>query len=160
MKTQTTENNMAAAEELLRNLTGEMVKQWQKCQQTEQKLAEQQGKVLFADALSGSEGSIGVQEMAHLLYQSGIDIGEIRLYQWLRGKGYVYRQPCGQNMPSQKGLEAGLVELHKYVRINADGCCSAGRKLMITPKGQRYLLQVFRELKQDVKQNLPTEAVS
>ncbi len=149
-KTQNTqENGMSAAEKRIKYLEHELVRQWGLYLEQEERMLVYQNKVRFADMVAASEGSIGVQEMAHLLYQSGIDIGETRLYQWLRGKGYVYRQPCGQNMPSQKGLESGIVELQKQVQMTADGRSSVVRKLMVTPKGQRYLLYVFHELKAD-----------
>ena len=111
--------------------------------QVERQLEEQRGKVLFADAVCGCEDSIVVQELAHMMHQNGLDIGETRLFQWLRGNGYVYRQPCGQNMPSQKSLELGVLELQKSVRVNADGCRWVARSLRVTPKGQQYFMDLL-----------------
>ena len=149
MKTQTQKNSMTDAEKQVKYLEEELLKQLSLRVEDGKIMAEQQVKVRFADALAGCEGSIGVQEMAHMLYQSGIDIGETRLYQWLRVNGFAYRQPGGRNMPSQKALEMGVLELQKYVRMNADGRCSADKRLLVTPKGQQYLLQVFHMVNEE-----------
>ena len=107
----------------------------------------QRTKVLMADALSGCEESIKVHEMATILFQSGIDIGEERLYQWLRENGYVYRQGCGQNMPSQRSLELGVMELQKYLLVSASGRKSVIKTAMITPKGKEYFLNLLTSQK-------------
>ena len=122
--------------------------------QVEQKLEEQRGKVLFADAVWGIEESIGVQELAHMMYQNGLDIGENRLFQWLRGNGYVYRQPCGQNMPSQRSLELGVLEMQKSARVNADGRHWVTKSLRVTPKGQQYFMDLLCGPQSEWKRNV------
>ncbi len=104
----------------------------------ETQLEEQKQKVRFADAVSASEDSILVSDMAIILKQSGVDIGETRFYAWLRGNGYVYRQPCGQNLPSQHSLELGIMELKHVVTTNAYGRKYVRRTPMITSKGRDY----------------------
>ncbi len=90
--------------------------------------------------VSGCEKSITVKEMAQLLYQSGADTGETRLYQWLRSAGYVYRQPCGKNMPSRKSLDFGLLELRERLYQRRDGRQMRNSTLVVTPKGQEYFM--------------------
>ena len=104
----------------------------------EEALAAQKGKVHLADAISASEESILVRDLAIILKQSGVDIGEARFYAWLRGNGYVYRQPCGQNLPSQHSLELGIMELKHVVTTNAYGRKYVRRTPMITSKGRDY----------------------
>lgn len=94
--------------------------------------------------VSGCEKSITVEEMAQLLRNNGVDIGEIRLYQWLRAEGYAYRQPCGRNMPTQKSLEYGVLEVRKRLYQYADGRQIGGSyTLAVTPKGQEYFMLIL-----------------
>lgn len=109
----------------------------------EAQLKAQEGKVQFADAVYGCSENISVQEMAMLLYQSGVDIGENRLYSWLREHEYVNRQGCGQNLPTQKSLEMGVLEFRKEVRITASGFQYTAKQVMVTPKGQKYFLKLL-----------------
>ena len=128
------------AEKTQKELQEEVCKSEEACHHLAGVLTDQLGRIRFANAVFGCEEIITVQEMAHLQYQSGADIGEMRLYQYLRRRGFVYRQACGRNMPSQRGLEMGLVELQKYVRMTGDGRKWVGSTLMVTPKGQEYLM--------------------
>lgn len=107
----------------------------------EAQLEAQKGKVLFADALHAGNESILVRELATTLKQSGIEIGEERLFEWLRGNGYVYRQPCGRNLPTQKSLELGVMEQNVTVRIDAYGHTHWNRTAKITPKGRMYFFE-------------------
>lgn len=109
-------------------------------QKAEAELEARKSNVPFNDVVFGCEKSITVKEMANLLFQSGVDIGEARLYQWLRGNGYVYRQASGHNLPSQKSLEMGVMELRKQMYMNMDGRKSFGKTLVVTPKGQEYFM--------------------
>lgn len=115
--------------------------------QAEAQLEAQRGKVLFADAVSSSKESILISEMAVILKQSGVDTGETRLFQWLRDNGYLYRQGCGQNMPSQKSMELGIMELKKQALVSAAGRTSIMKTPKITPKGQFYFMQLLTEQK-------------
>ena len=77
----------------------------------EAQLDAQKNKVLFADAVSASGECILVRELAVMLKQCGVEIGQDRLFDWLRGNGYVYRQPGGRNLPTQHSAELGVLEL-------------------------------------------------
>ena len=113
----------------------------------EEQLAAQQNKVLFADAVSASGQSILVGEMANILKQSGIEIGQNRLFARLRESGYLYRQPCGDNRPTQKSLELGVMELKEQVVVNAHGKPRVTRTVKVTPKGQLYFMELLTRQK-------------
>lgn len=106
--------------------------------QAEALLEAQKGKVLFADAVSASSDSILVRDFAKQLKQGGVDIGETRLFEWLRGNGYLIRQPGGRNMPTQRSMELGVIEIKETVNINAYGRSTVTRTPKITAKGQAY----------------------
>ena len=90
--------------------------------------------------VSGCEKSITIQEMVQMLRWNGVDTGVIRLYQWMRDNGYVYRQPCGQNLPTEKSLELGVLEVRKRQYEYACGYKTAIGTLAVTPKGQEYFM--------------------
>ena len=104
-------------------------------------LRAQRVKVLFADAVAAGSDSILVREFAKALKQGGVEIGENRLFDWLRGNGYLYRQPGGHNLPTQHSMELGIIELKETVNINAYGKCTVTRTPKITPKGQLFLFE-------------------
>ena len=104
-------------------------------------LMAQRNKVLFADAVAASKDSILVREFAKELKQGGVEIGENRLFDWLRGNGYLYRQPGGRNLPTQLSMELGIIEMKETVNVNSYGKCTVTRTPKITPKGQLYLFE-------------------
>ena len=73
----------------------------------------QQLKAMFADAVIASTNIILVADLAHMLKQCGVDIGRNSLFAWLRGNGYLYRQSCGVNRPTQKSLIWGYWKSRK-----------------------------------------------
>ena len=124
----------------------------------EVQLEEQKHKVLFADAVSASDECILVRELAVMLKQSGLEIGERRLYDWLRGNGYVYRQPSGHNLPTQLSSNLGVLTLKKQAIVNAYGKVSITSTTKVTPKGQVYFFEkvmaqkeLFNEIKAEKK---------
>ena len=124
----------------------------------EVQLEEQKHKVLFADAVSASDECILVRELAVMLKQSGLEIGERRLYDWLRGNGYVYRQPSGHNLPTQLSSNLGVLTLKKQAIVNAYGKVTITSTTKVTPKGQVYFFEkvmaqkeLFNEIKAEKK---------
>lgn len=107
----------------------------------EQKLADQQGKVRFAEAVTSSGDSILVRELAGNLKQGGMDMGQKRLFEWLREHGYLYRLESGHNMPTQKSLDLGVIEIQKRTRMTSSGQMYVERTPKITSKGQNYFFQ-------------------
>ncbi len=98
----------------------------------------QKVKVLFADALTASSQSIKVGDLAVMLKQAGVNTGRDRLYQWMRDNGYVCRMDCGNNRPTQRSLELGVLELQAQAVVNAYGRTSITYTTKVTPKGQMY----------------------
>lgn len=105
---------------------------------------ENRPKVLFADAVSAAHTSILVGELAKLLKQNGVDMGQNRLFRWLRANGYLIRRQ-GQdfNMPTQKAMELGLFEIKETAITHADGHTTVSKTPKITGKGQQYFVRKF-----------------
>lgn len=101
-------------------------------------------KVLFADSVSASQNSILVGELAKLLKQNGVEMGQNRLFKWLRGQGYLIRRKgVDYNMPTQKSMELGLFEIKETAITHADGHVSVSKTPKITGKGQLYFAEKF-----------------
>ena len=101
-------------------------------------------KVVFADAVATSHTSILVGELAKILKQNGIDMGQKRLFAWLREKGYlIKRQGTDYNMPTQKAMELGLFEIKEGSYVNGSGVNITTKTPKITGKGQQYFINKF-----------------
>ncbi|HFH7506743.1 TPA: phage antirepressor KilAC domain-containing protein [Streptococcus agalactiae] len=101
-------------------------------------------KVLFADAVSASKSSCLIGELAKILKQNGIDIGQNKLFQWLRGNGYlISRRGESWNQPTQKSMQLGLFELKKTNINHADGHTTVNTTTKVTGKGQQYFINKF-----------------
>ena len=101
-------------------------------------------KALFADAVSGSDTSILVRDLAKLLKQNGVDIGEKRLYKKLRDDGYLIKIGESKNTPTQKAMEMKLIEIKESVII-VDGKSRVVKTTKVTGKGQTYFINRFLE---------------
>lgn len=102
-------------------------------------------KVLFADSVSASKHSILIGEMAKILKQNGVvNMGQNRLFEWLRGNGYlIRREGTDYNMPTQKAMELGLFEIKETAVTHADGHVSVNKTPKVTGKGQQYFINKF-----------------
>ena len=101
-------------------------------------------KVLFADAVSASKSSCLIGELAKILKQNGIDIGQNKLFQWLRANGYlISRRGESWNQPTQKSMQLGLFELKKTNINHADGHITVNTTTKVTGKGQQYFINKF-----------------
>lgn len=101
-------------------------------------------KVLFADAVSASKSSCLIGELAKILKQNGIDIGQNKLFQWLRSNGYlISRRGDSWNQPTQKSMELELFELKKTNINHADGHTTTNTTTKVTGKGQQYFVNKF-----------------
>lgn len=109
------------------------------------KLIEQmKPKEIFADAVSSSKTSILVGDMAKLLKQNGIDIGQKRFFEWLRSNGYlIKRKGSDWNMPTQKAMEMGLFEIKESTHLDGNGCNVTKKTPKVTGKGQIYFVNKF-----------------
>ena len=111
-------------------------------------LEEQKPKVIFADAVASSKGTILIRELAKILKQNGVDIGEKRLYKWLRDNGYLIKQKgADYNTPTQRAMNLKLFEV-KETNINtSDGTIIISKTTKVTGKGQIYFINKFKEVK-------------
>lgn len=98
-------------------------------------------KEIFADAVSASQNSILVGEMAKLLRQNGVEMGQNRFFEWLRQNGYlINRRGTDRNMPTQKAMEMGLFEIKETSITHSDGHISVTKTPKISGKGQVYFV--------------------
>ncbi len=103
-------------------------------------------KVIFAESVQASKQSILVGELAKLLKQNGIEIGQNRLFEWLRNKGYlISRKGESFNLPTQKSMNMQLMEIKESTHVNPDGSVRLTRTTKVTGKGQIYFINKFRK---------------
>ncbi|MCT1798447.1 phage antirepressor KilAC domain-containing protein [Aerococcus viridans] len=116
----------------------------------QEQIALDKPKVIFADAVSASHTSILVGELSKLLRQNGVDIGQNRLFSWLRENGFLIRRKGTDfNMPTQKSMDLELFEIKERTINNADGSIRTTRTPKVTGKGQQYFINKFlKELEQ------------
>lgn len=101
-------------------------------------------KAIFADAVSTSQTSILVGDLAKLLRQNGVDIGQKRLFEYLRNHGYlIKRKGSDWNMPTQKSMNMGLFEIKESTHIDGNGCNIVTRTPKATGKAQIYFVNKF-----------------
>lgn len=101
-------------------------------------------KVLFADSVQSSKKSILVGELAKLIKQNGVDIGQNRLFAWLRKEGYlISRKGESFNLPTQRSMELGVLEIKESTHINPDGSVRLTKTPKVTGKGQVYFINKF-----------------
>ena len=111
-------------------------------------LEEQKPKVIFADAVASSKGTILIRELAKILKQNGIDIGEKRLYKWLRDNGYLIKQKgADYNTPTQRAMDLKLFEVKETSVTHSNGSVIISKTTKVTGKGQIYFINKFKEVK-------------
>lgn len=111
----------------------------------DRQIAELTPKGIFADAVSASKKSILVGELAKLLCQNGVQIGQNRLFSWMRERGYLIKDPkrSDYNMPTQRAVEQGLFEIKETTVVHSDGHTSINKTPKVTGKGQIYFVNQF-----------------
>lgn len=112
----------------------------QKLQQKDFQIEAQKPKVLFADAVETSKTSILVGELAKIICQNGYQIGQKRLFQWLRENGYLMK---ATNLPTQRYIEKGLFEIKESTIQTPDGAVRITKTTKVTGKGQIYFVDKF-----------------
>lgn len=100
-------------------------------------------KEIFADAVSSSHTSILIGDLAKLICQNGYQIGQKRLFEWMRNKGYLIKFGASKNMPMQRYIEQGLFEVKESNVQNPDGSVRITRTTKVTGKGQVYFVNKF-----------------
>lgn len=109
-------------------------------------------KEVFADAVATSKTSILVGELAKILKQNGADIGQNKLFVWMREKGYlIKRKGSDYNMPTQKSMEMGLFEIKETSITKPDGSTHISKTTKVTGKGQIYFTNKFAVKDKEVK---------
>ncbi len=100
-------------------------------------------KEIFADAVSSSHTSILIGDLAKLICQNGYQIGQKRLFEWMRNNGYLVKFGASKNMPMQRYIEQGLFEVKESNVQNPDGSVRITRTTKVTGKGQVYFVNKF-----------------
>lgn len=110
----------------------------------EAKVSADAPKVLFADSVAASSSTVLVGELAKIMRQNGVDMGERRLFRWMRDNGYlIKRNGTDYNMPTQVSMELGLFRVKETVVSHSDGHTSVSKTPKVTGKGQTYFLNKF-----------------
>lgn len=142
--TENTIDRMIASPDFGIKLLTALKEETEKRKELEAKTAKDAPKVLFADAVSASHTSILVGELAKLLKQNGADIGQNRLFTYLRENGYLIRRKGSDyNMPTQKSMDMGLFEIKETVIAHADGHTSISKTPKVTGQGQLYFIHLL-----------------
>lgn len=119
----------------------------EKIKELEIKVDKDKPKVLFANAVETSKSTILIGEMAKILKQNGIDIGQKRMFDWLRDNGYlIKRKGTDYNMPTQKSMEMKLFEIKETAITHSDGHITVSKTPKITGKGQIYFINKLKKV--------------
>ena len=139
-----TVDRMLADPDTAIRLLGEIKAEREKRRQLEEQADRDRPKVLFAEAVATSSSSILVGALAKILRQNGVDIGQNRLFEWMRKNGYLSRRRGGDfNVPTQRAMEAGLFEIKETAITHADGHVTVNKTVKVTGKGQQYFIAKF-----------------
>ena len=114
-----------------------------KLKEREKQLEEQRPKVLFANSVETSTTSILIGDLAKLIKQNGHDIGQNRLFKWLRENGYLIKSGERRNMPTQMSMDLGLFEVKERTVNNPDGSIRITKTTKVSGKGQVYFVNKF-----------------
>ena len=106
-------------------------------------IQEMKPKVLFADAVATADTSILIGDLAKLIKQNGHDIGQKRLFEWLRSHDYLIKGGNSKNMPTQRSMELKLFEVKERTINNPDGSVRITKTTKVTGKGQQYFINKF-----------------
>lgn len=106
-------------------------------------LDEAQPKVIFADAVAAAQSSVLIGDLAKMLRQNGVEMGQKRLFEWLRNNGYLMKSGESYNMPTQKAMERKLFEIKVGTYINPDGSVRVTKTTKVSGKGQQYFINLF-----------------
>ena len=145
MNEQTLEQALTSPDFLIR-LAQELKSEKEARQRLEKQAAEDAPKVLFAKMVETAETSILIGDLAKFLKQNGINTGQNRLFEWMRGYGYLVKNGASRNIPTQRAMEMGLFEVKESTTANPDGTIRLHRTTKVTGKGQVYFIKRFSEV--------------
>jgi prophage antirepressor-like protein len=112
-------------------------------EQKQARIEQMKPKAIFADAVATSRTSILIGDLAKLICQNGYQIGQKRLFEWLRNNGYLCKSGSSRNMPMQRYVEQGLFEVKESNVQNPDGSVRITRTTKVSGKGQLYFVNKF-----------------
>ncbi|WP_304533001.1 phage antirepressor KilAC domain-containing protein [Faecalibaculum rodentium] len=142
-------NGMYAMDELLDNpdlainVLQKLKEEREARRQLELQNEQMKPKALFAEAVETSSTSILIGDMAKLLRQNGVEVGQRRLFDWLRTNGWLMKSGESRNMPTQKAMEKGYFEIKERTISNPDGSVRITKTTKVTGKGQVWLTNEF-----------------
>ena len=137
---ETPEETMARA---LRIADETMRRQRERIESLSGENAEMRPKALFADAVAASDSTCLVGELAKMLRQNGVEIGQNRLFDWLRERGYLGKGGSNRNVPTQASMDMGLFRIKETAVTHSDGRVTINRTPKVTGKGQVYFVEKF-----------------
>lgn len=121
-----------------------MEQQQRKITEQQTRIVELEPKARFADAVAAFDDTCLVGELAKMLLQNGIPVGQNRLFRLLRAEGYLGKSGSNRNMPTQRAMELGLFRIKETTVTHADGHTTVSRTPKVTGKGQRYFIDRYR----------------
>lgn len=136
-------NKAYISPEFLIQLATQMKEEQEKNARLAKEIETNAPKVHFAESLIISEDTILIRELAKLLKQKGVDMGERRLYDWLKEEGYLIKRGRDQNRPTQRSMELGLFEVKTGQFSRAGGEVQVTYTTKVTTKGQMYFINKF-----------------
>ncbi|MCC4332691.1 antirepressor [Limosilactobacillus reuteri] len=125
------------------NLATQLKEEQQQRKQLQRENEVMKPKALFADAVSTSDTAILVGQLAKILRQNDVEVGQNRLFRWMREKGYLGKRGQNYNMPTQYAMNLGLFEIKERTVNNPDGTVRITKTPMVTGKGQQYFINKF-----------------
>ena len=120
-----------------------MEAQKRKIASQQSRIVELEPKARFADAVAASDGTCLVGELAKMLQQNGMDIGQNRLFRLLQADGYLGKSGSNRNVPTQRAMDLGLFRIKETTVTHADGHTTVSRTPKVTGKGQRYFIDRY-----------------
>lgn len=106
-------------------------------------IAEMRPKAMFADAVGASDGTCLVGELAKMIRQNGVPMGQNRLFELMRRDGYLGKSGSNRNVPTQRSMEMGLFRIKETSVIHSDGHVTLNRTPKVTDRGQRYFIERY-----------------
>ena len=114
-----------------------------KLKEEQEKVKELEPKARFADAVAASDGTCLIGELAKMLRQNGLDIGQNRLFAQLREDGYLGKTGSNRNVPTQRAMDLGLFRIKETAITHSDGHVTINRTAKVTAKGQTYFVNRY-----------------
>ena len=146
--TETTLEKALTSPDFLIRLATELKQEQEKRIAAEKQIEIDRPKVVFADAVAVADDSILIGELAKLIRQNGVAMGQNKLFSWLRENGYLMKGGESRNLPTQRAMEMNLFKVKERVISNPDGSQLTTRTTKVTGKGQQYFINRFLQARE------------